>query len=419
MHCLLRTFGATLAVLTGFHPSMASAQRQGAANPPTAATSAVSEVTVEGKRAEVETSIDRRSYSVAKDLSVQIGSVADVLRNIPAVQVDAQGNPGLQGESNVTILVDGRPSSQFSGQSLGQALQAMPADQIDRIEVMTNPSAEFQAQGKGGIINLVTSKARGAGSTGSLRVRAGNHRRASVSANLGYNTEKLSVTGDVTYKRTPQSAFDIQNLSQIDPPTGLTGRTLAHQGWVATYLQAHAGGDYDLDSRTRISGSARFSSRSYVTSDTDQFVQNDASGVQVSVLDRTGREHESVDIGEASLTWRRTYDEDHDLTLYAGYRGYEHRYRRLDVANSTPPDLSVPPRQSVDWTDHSPRATLTADDEQPLARGKLKFGLDVEYAPKVTVQDAGKGPTGGPVVLIPSQHGVFRDVESEAEAYVS
>src|ERR1700758_3616367 len=100
----------------------------------------VSGITVNGARPDVESSIDRRSYSVANDLAAQAGSVADALRNIPAVQVDANGMPRLLGDTNVTILVDGKPSSQFStGGGLGQALQAMSADRIDRIEVMTNP----------------------------------------------------------------------------------------------------------------------------------------------------------------------------------------------------------------------------------------------------------------------------------------
>ncbi len=179
------------------------------ASPPSpTADTTVTGVTVTSARAQVETSIDRRSYAVANDLSAQAGSVADALRNIPSVQVDAQGNPSLQGESNVTILIDGRPTSQFTGQNLGPALESMPAGQIDRIEVMTTPPAEFQAQGKGGIINLVTKKAKGVGRTGSVRIRTGDHDRAGVTANLGYNSEKLSVTSDFAYRRTPQSEFD-------------------------------------------------------------------------------------------------------------------------------------------------------------------------------------------------------------------
>src|SRR5580704_14659460 len=166
--------------------------------PPAASGPTVSGMTVTSARPNVQTSIDRKSYSVGRDLSAQSGSAADVLRNIPSVQIDAQGNPSLQGESAVTVLIDGRPATQLSGDSLGDALQAMPASRIERVEVMTNPPAEFGAEGSGAIINLVTRKASGAGLTGSARSSAETHDRAAATANLGYVSGKLSVTGDLT-----------------------------------------------------------------------------------------------------------------------------------------------------------------------------------------------------------------------------
>jgi outer membrane receptor for ferrienterochelin and colicin len=106
----------------------------------------------------VRTSIDRRSYSVANDLSARTGSIADALRNIPSVEVDVQGNVSLRGDPNVTIMIDGKPSSMFNGDGKADALQQMPADQIDRVEVMTNPSAAYRPDGTAGIINLITKK---------------------------------------------------------------------------------------------------------------------------------------------------------------------------------------------------------------------------------------------------------------------
>jgi outer membrane receptor protein involved in Fe transport len=87
-------------------------------------------------------SIDRRSYGVANDLATTTGSISDALRNIPSVEVDLQGNVSLRGDSNVTIMIDGKPSSLFKGPGAAQALQALPADQIERVEVITNPSAQ-------------------------------------------------------------------------------------------------------------------------------------------------------------------------------------------------------------------------------------------------------------------------------------
>ena len=144
----MRTGLILLAVAAAF-PSMALAQE--AAKPSPAGsdgkTKTVGEVVVTGQVAPVLTSIDRKSYSVAGDLQAQGGgAIADVLRNVPAVEVDVQGNVSLRGDSNVTILIDGKPSSLFQGDNKGQALQSLPADSIDRVEVITNPSAEFRAE---------------------------------------------------------------------------------------------------------------------------------------------------------------------------------------------------------------------------------------------------------------------------------
>ena len=134
----------------------------------------------------MQTAIDRKSYSLADDLRAQGGGgVADALRNVPSVEVDLQGNVSLRGDPNVTILIDGKPSSQFEGDNRALALQSMPASSIERVEVITNPSAEFRSEGTGGVINLITKKARGAGATGSLRATAGDGRRYVLSVSGG------------------------------------------------------------------------------------------------------------------------------------------------------------------------------------------------------------------------------------------
>src|SRR4051794_825271 len=117
-------------------PSLALAQ---AAPPPAPAkppSKTVGEVVVNGQAAAVQTSIDRKSYSVAGDLQAQSGAITDALRNVPSVQVDVQGNVSLRGDPNVTILIDGKPSSLFEGDNKAQALQSLQASTIERVEVI-------------------------------------------------------------------------------------------------------------------------------------------------------------------------------------------------------------------------------------------------------------------------------------------
>ncbi|MBS0332201.1 MAG: TonB-dependent receptor plug domain-containing protein, partial [Proteobacteria bacterium] len=114
----------------------AAPRTQGKGKDTAPAVKTVDEVTVTAATPEVQVSIDKKSYDLSKDIQASAGSVADALRNVPAVEVDPQGNLSLRGDSNVTILVDGKPSPAFDGQGRADALQQLPADQIARVEVI-------------------------------------------------------------------------------------------------------------------------------------------------------------------------------------------------------------------------------------------------------------------------------------------
>jgi outer membrane receptor for ferrienterochelin and colicin len=107
-------------------------------------------VVVTGAPPPVRASIDRKSYSVAGDLQATTGSISDALRNVPSVEVDVNGNVSLRGDPNVTIYIDGKPSGQFRGDNKAQALQSLSAGSIDRVEVITNPSAAFNPEARRG-----------------------------------------------------------------------------------------------------------------------------------------------------------------------------------------------------------------------------------------------------------------------------
>src|SRR5882762_4255457 len=133
----------------------------------------VQSIVVTAHKLAVETLIDRKVYSVTDDVQASFGTVSDVLSAIPSVDVDPDGNVSLRGDSNVLILIDGKPSTQFSGSAAGDNLQSIPAKDIERIEVITTPPAQFTADGTAGVINIITRKKRPEGVAGNEIDHAG------------------------------------------------------------------------------------------------------------------------------------------------------------------------------------------------------------------------------------------------------
>ncbi|MYM27990.1 TonB-dependent receptor [Duganella sp. CY15W] len=156
-----------------------------------------STVVVAGKRADVINKIDRKVYRADADLQSSTGNAADLLNNIPAVDVDIDGNVSLRGDSSVTVLIDGRPSSQMQGAARGGALMGFSAADIEQIEIITSPSAEFKPDGAGGIINIVTRKNRKRGAAGQLLANLGNNGRHNGALSGSYNNGPLDLSGSI------------------------------------------------------------------------------------------------------------------------------------------------------------------------------------------------------------------------------
>lgn len=145
------------------------------------------EVSVVGEKPVMELKVDKKVFNVDKNTTTAGGSATDVLQNVPAVSVDADGNVSLRGKSGVTILIDGKPATML-GSDVASALQSLPAGSIENVEVITNPSAKYDAQGTTGIINIITKKDGRFGMNGSVTLGAGT--RDKYNGNLSLNVRK-------------------------------------------------------------------------------------------------------------------------------------------------------------------------------------------------------------------------------------
>lgn len=151
------------------------------------------EVEVVSERAVIENRFDKTVYNVGSDPSSQGALAIDVLRKVPQVTVDADGNVELQGNSNVKFLINGKESSIF-GNNLADALASIPASQIKSIEAITNPGARYDLQGTGGVINIILQDNKLAGASGSVNLSVGT-RNQNGSVNLGIKRGKFGVNG--------------------------------------------------------------------------------------------------------------------------------------------------------------------------------------------------------------------------------
>lgn len=166
------------------------------------------EVVIIAEKTTVDIRLDKKVFNIGKDLSIRGGNASDVLGNVPSVQVDVEGAVSLRGNENVTILIDGRPSA-LVGLNGAEALRQIPAEAIEKVEVITSPSARYDAEGTAGILNIILRKNKLTGFNGSLQLDIGYPARVGTALNANWRTKKwnLFTNTGFRYNETPGNSF--------------------------------------------------------------------------------------------------------------------------------------------------------------------------------------------------------------------
>lgn len=178
-------------------------------------------VEIIAERSTVELRLDKRIYNVGQDMMVKGGTISDVLDNVPSVSVDVDGTIMLRGDTNVKILIDGKPSG-LAGMNINDALKMLPADSVEKIEVITNPSSRYEAEGGGGIINIILRKGKNDGINGSFTVTTGDPANHSISANVNHKTEEFNIYTTQSYNQRGSKGNFLNDIENLDPLTGDT-----------------------------------------------------------------------------------------------------------------------------------------------------------------------------------------------------
>lgn len=267
------------------------------------------EVTATGSLDVLKAGIDKKVYSVADDLTAQGGNVTDILNNIPSISVDQDGNISLRGDGNVTILIDGRPStlSSSEGQSL---LNSLPANSIERIEVVTNPSARYDPDGTSGIINIVLKKNKLKGFNGMVSATAATNNLYQGNGNVSYRNRifntSLSYSFDYNEGRRNYN-------SELERSIGNDSSTLLSQSRLGKEVeQSHTivfGTDFYLNERNAIGISA---TGNFQKEESNGFLENrlyDGNGDLFNRWDRNSTEPEKSSNFDANLNYVKTFKE--------------------------------------------------------------------------------------------------------------
>ncbi|GEM56512.1 TonB-dependent receptor [Flavobacterium branchiophilum] len=158
--------------------------------------SQLNEVVVRAEKSTVEIKLDKKVYNVGQDMMVKGGNASDVLGNVPSVTVDSDGNVSLRGNENVRVLIDGRPSNAVN---ITDALKNIAADAIDKVEVVTNPSARYDAEGGAGILNIILKKGKNNGLNGVITATIGNPKNNGLMGNVNYKSKEFNFFTTIGY----------------------------------------------------------------------------------------------------------------------------------------------------------------------------------------------------------------------------
>lgn len=385
----------------------------------------VEEVVVNAVRPDVLSQADRLSYNVANDLQAQTGSVADVLRNVPGVEVDLQGNVSLRGDGNVTILIDGRPSAMFSGGSRADALQAMPGGTIERVEVITNPSAAFSPEGSGGIINLVTKKtpqAARAVQSGTLRLGYGGDGRYNGSVSGSRRDGAFTIAGDLGLRR--QEGLSESSRDRFRPgPTPADERIEQNRGsndGRFDSTNARLSADYDLNDRDRISGELGWREFEVGGEGVETFTRTDGNGVVLDAYARDGSSAFGNDGFNGRTSWRRKFDGDlHELVVDFEFSQFENE--RLTEAFT---DYTAGPAadfaERIGGSSTSDEWGLKADYTRPMGeRTNLKIGYELDVEEDVFENFGFRGSSFASLAPVANLNSEFRYDETIHAAYLT
>ena len=334
------------------------------------------QVVITSRKSLLNASIDRKIYDVTKDIMSQTGSASDILKNIPSVEVDVDGQVSLRGSGDVLILINGRPSP-LMGRTQAEALQQLPANAIERIEVITNPSSRYRPDGTSGIINIVLKKNTRFGLNGTATFNAGNKDRYNGNFSLNYKAGKFNLYSNYSIRKDTRIRLNTIDRTYLDSNGTTTGYFFLDgesRGRPLTQTLT-AGSDFLMNDNNTIGLSFTYLDRDMVRKDRQENKYTDPNGVPTLHYDRLRYDPEPEFEKNISAYWEHKFQkEDHELRIeFNASEGQDHEDNHYTNVYHLP---VIPPTfDNTVIREGDDQQQLTIDYSNPLSEtSKLEAG---------------------------------------------
>ncbi|HZJ36242.1 MAG TPA: outer membrane beta-barrel protein [Gillisia sp.] len=345
------------------------------------------EVVVIAETTQVEVRLDKKIYNIGKDLTTAGATINDVLNNVPSVSVDVEGSISLRGNENVKILINGKPSA-MAGFGQNNVLGQLPADAIERVEVITSPSARYDAEGTAGILNIILRKEKTRGFNGSLTTNIGNPESFGITANVNLRTDKFNIfnTTGFNYRNSPGNGFFNTRYTQGFFDRVVEDRDMQRLG---RRFNTNFGVEYFLNEQSSLTASAFFNfgnDEDITTNFSDRYQGNDL--VQQTI--RREAESEDDKSSQYSLNYINKFnDKGHQITADFQYE-YDKEEKPAFVSERatldlTPEGISFLPSESVFTVETQNEYLIQTDYVLPFGEGsQFEAGYRGSFEDEVT-----------------------------------
>ncbi len=329
-------------------------------------------VEVVAEKTSVEVRLDKKIYNVGKDLTNSGATISDALGNIPSVTVDVDGAIALRGNGNVRILINGRPSA-LAGFGSTDALRQLPADAIEKVEVITSPSARYDAEGTAGLLNIVLKKAKTRGFNGTINTSVGYPNAASLTSNLNLRKDKFNIFNTIgySYREPPGNGFFDNTYVSGAFDRIIEDRDISRKN---SGFNVNLGIEYFLTETSSLTASAfgRTNDGEDVTeNNTTRFIATDIDSRTLRVED----EQEDEKSFQFSLNYNNDFNsEGHKLTADLQY-SYNEEVKPITIfENNTFPDSEIIASENIEEIELQNEFLVQVDYILPLGDAQFEVG---------------------------------------------